>query len=90
MSKLVSMVRCRSTSGELVFTFMPSSAARTQAAASTRPPTSTTQMRQTPTGFSLASWQSTGMSMPASRAASNTVAPAGTVTEWPSMVSVMG
>ena len=62
-----------------VFTSMPSSHGRTQAAAYTRPPTSTAHMRHTPTGSKRASWHSTGISMPASFAASQIVVPSGTV-----------
>ena len=42
--------RLRSSSGVAVLTSMPSSHGRTQAAAKTRPPVSTTHIRQTPTG----------------------------------------
>src|SRR4051812_42823637 len=45
-------------------------------------------MRHTPTGSKRSSWHSTGMSMPACRAAAQMVVPSGTVTARPSMVSV--
>jgi hypothetical protein len=44
------MARLRSTSGVSVFTCMPFSQARTQEAANAGAPTSTTHIRQTPTG----------------------------------------
>ena len=50
ISSSVSMARLRSSSGVEVVTSMPSSHGRTQAAANTRPPMSTTHIRQTPTG----------------------------------------
>jgi hypothetical protein len=50
MSSSVSTARCFSTFAPPVVTSMPSSQGRTQAAARTRPPTSTAHMRQTPTG----------------------------------------
>ena len=46
----VNTARCFSTFVLAVVISIPSSHGRTQAAASTRPPTSTTHMRQTPTG----------------------------------------
>ena len=46
----MSTARLRSISGVDVFTSMPLSHARTQAAASAGAPTSTTHIRQTPTG----------------------------------------
>ena len=69
-----------------VETVIPSSHGRTQAAAKARPPTSTTHIRHTPTGSNRSSWHSTGMSMPASRAAVQMVVPSGTVTARPSIV----
>src|SRR5713226_3910145 len=65
---------------------MPGSTGRTQEAASTRAPVSTTQSRQTPTGVWFCRWQSVGMLMPFIRAASKTLVPAGTRTAWPSRV----
>src|SRR6266849_11165591 len=65
---------------------MPGSTARTQEAARTRAPVSTTQRRQTPTGVWFCKWQSVGMLMPFMRAASKTLVPAGTRTDWPSIV----
>ncbi len=50
ISSSVSTARLRSTSSVAVLTSMPSSHGRTQAAAKTRPPVSTTHIRQTPTG----------------------------------------
>ena len=50
MSSSVSTARLRSISSVSVLTVMPSSHGRTQAAANTRPPVSTTHMRHTPTG----------------------------------------
>src|SRR4051812_45934729 len=67
---------------------MPSSHGRTHEAASTRPPTSTTHMRQTPTGGRRGSWQRTGTSTPAERAASQIVVPSGTAAGRPSIVNV--
>src|SRR5438874_7688870 len=62
---------------------------RMQAAWATRAPlTSTAHTRQTATGESLGSWQSTGMSIPSVRAASQMVVPSGTVIVRSSMVSV--
>ena len=85
----VSMPRQRSTFSVAVRTTMPSSASRTQEAAMTRAPsTSTAHMRHTPTGRSLGSWHSTGISIPACRAASQIVVPPGTVTWRSSMVRV--
>ena len=49
-SSSVRVARLRSTSGVAVLTSMPSSHGRTHAAAYARAPTSTTHMRQTPTG----------------------------------------
>ena len=49
-SSSVSTARLRSISGVAVFTSMPFSQARTQAAANAGAPTSTTHIRQTPTG----------------------------------------
>ena len=87
-SSLVSMARLRSTSGVSVFTCMPFSQARTQEAANAGAPTSTTHIRQTPTGSNRSSWHSTGMSMPAALAACQIVVPSGAVTSRPSIVSV--
>ena len=50
ISSSVSVARLRSSSGVEVVTSIPSSHGRTQAAAKTRPPVSTTHIRQTPTG----------------------------------------
>src|SRR6266481_7853907 len=72
------------TLSELVTTFMPGSTRRTQEAARTRAPVSTTQSRQTPTGVWFCRWQSVGMLMPFMRAASKTLVPADTRTGWPS------
>src|SRR5262249_34837078 len=59
------------------------------AAWATRAPlTSTAHTRQTATGCSRGSWQSTGMAIPDWRAASQIVVPSGTVTVCPSMVRV--
>src|SRR5712691_8207926 len=66
---------------------MPGSTGRTQDAARTRAPVSTTQRRQTPTGVWFCKWQSVGMMMPLMRAASKTLVPAGTRTGWPSRVT---
>src|SRR5262245_7831021 len=66
---------------------MLSSQGRTQLAARTRPPTSTTHMRQTPTGRRRGEWQRAGMAIPSWRAASQIVVPAETVTPWPSIVN---
>src|SRR3989442_3718795 len=67
---------------------MPGSTVRTQAAAKTRAPlTSTVHTRHTPMGVCSCAWQSTGMSMPRVRAASSTVLPEGTSTPRPSMLS---
>src|SRR3954464_9712015 len=86
ISSCVSVPRRCSTSGVTVFTSMPSSHGRTHAAAYTRAPTSTTHMRQTPTGSYRSSWQRTGISMPMSFAACQIVVPSGTVTSRPSIV----
>src|SRR5712692_9494701 len=80
------VLRAPKTFSELVTTFMPGSTGRTQEAARTRAPVSTTQRRQTPTGVWFCRWQSVGMLMPFMRAASKTVVPAGTRTGWPSRV----
>jgi hypothetical protein len=85
----VSVLRQRSTFSEFVCTFMPSVASRTHAAANTRSPTSTTHMRQTPTGRRRGSWQRDGISIPSSLAASHIVVPAGTVTSQPSIVRLI-
>jgi hypothetical protein len=82
-----SVLRVFCTLGALVCTFMPFSAGRTHAAASTRPPTSTTHTRQTPTGVSFCAWHSVGIGIPFIRAASNIVVPGSTATCTPSMVS---
>ena len=50
ISSSVSTARLRSISSVAVLTSMSSSHGRTQAAANTRPPVSTTHIRQTPTG----------------------------------------
>jgi len=55
------VLRAAKTFSEFVTTFMPGSTGRTQEAASTRAPVSTTQSRQTPTGVWLCRWQSVGM-----------------------------
>src|SRR5712692_772491 len=78
------VLRAAKTFSELVTTFMLGSTGRTQEAASTRAPVSTTQSRQTPTGVWFCRWQSVGMLMPFIRAASKTLVPAGTRTAWPS------
>src|SRR6266436_5224292 len=78
------VLRAAKTFSEFVTTFMPGSTGRTQEAASTRAPVSTTQSRQTPTGVWLCRWQSVGMLMPFMRAASKTLVPADTRTGWPS------
>src|SRR5712664_3476598 len=80
------VLRAFKTFSELVTTFMPGSTGRTQAAERTRAPVSTTHRRHTPTGVWLCKWQSVGMLMPFIRAASKTLVPAGTRTDWPSMV----
>src|SRR5690242_11507375 len=67
---------------------MPFSQARTQDAANAGAPTSTTHIRQTPTGSKRSSWHSTGMSIPAALAAAQIVVPSGAVTSRPSIVSV--
>src|SRR6201985_2207229 len=82
------MARLRSTSGVSVLTVMPFSQARTQAAAKTGVPVSTTHIRHTPTGSKRSSWHSTGRSMPAALAACQIVEPSGAVTSRPSIVSV--
>src|ERR1700740_749432 len=64
---------------------MPGSTGRTQDAESTRAPVSTTHNRQTPTGVWLCKWQSVGMAMPFMRAASKTLVPFGTRTDFPSI-----
>src|SRR5260370_1669732 len=74
------------TLSELVTTFMPGSTGRTQEAARTRAPVSTTQSRQTPTGVWFCKWQSVGIETPFMRAASKTLVPSGTRTDWPSSV----
>src|SRR5216683_514801 len=76
--------RAAKTFSELVTTFIPGSTGRTQEAARTRAPVSTTQRRQTPTGVWCCRWQSVGMLTPLMRAASKTVVPAGTRTGCPS------
>src|SRR6267143_2218183 len=81
-----SVLRAPKTFSELVTTFRPGSTGRTQAAVSTRAPVSTTQSRQTPTGVWFCRWQSVGMLTPFIRAASKTLVPAGTRTDWPSIV----
>ena len=88
MSSLVSIARLRSSSGVAVLTCMPFSQARTHDAANAGAPTSTTHIRQTPTGSNRSSWHSTGISMPAAFAACQIVAPSGAVTSRPSIVSV--
>src|SRR5690349_4243185 len=65
---------------------MPGSTGRTHDAEGTRAPVSTTPSRQTPTGVSFCKWQRVGIGIPFSRAASNTLVPAGTCTVRPSMV----
>src|SRR5882762_6372734 len=80
------VLRAFKTFSELVTTFMPASTGRTQEAARTRAPVSTTQRRQTPTGVWFCRWQSVGTLMPFMRAASKTLVPAGTRTSWPSRV----
>src|SRR6266850_2862791 len=80
------VLRAPKTFSELVTTFMPGSTGRTHEAARTRAPVSTTQRRQTPTGVWFCKWQSVGMLMPFMRAASKTLVPAGTRTDWPSIV----
>src|SRR5882762_8936071 len=80
------VLRAFKTFSELVTTFMPGSTGRTQEAARTRAPVSTTQRRQTPTGVWFCRWQSVGIVMPFMRAASKTLVPAGTRTDWPSIV----
>ena len=60
---------------ESVSTDIPSVHSRTHEAVSTRSPTSTTHIRQTPTGCMRCEWQSTGISMPICRAASQIVVP---------------
>src|SRR5689334_12733341 len=65
---------------------MPGSTGRTHEAESTRAPVSTTQRRQTPTGVWLCKWHNVGMLMPFMRAASKTVVPLGTRTDFPSML----
>src|SRR5467141_692339 len=80
------VLRAAKTFSEFVTTFMPGSTGRTQEAASTRAPVSTTQSRQTPTGVWFCRWQSVGMLTPFIRAASKTLVPAGTRTDWPSIV----
>src|SRR5713226_3905523 len=80
------VLRAAKTFSELVTTFMPGSTGRTQEAARTRAPVSTTQRRQTPTGVWFCKWQSVGMLMPFIRAASKTLVPAGTRRDWPSSV----
>src|SRR6267142_285985 len=82
-----SVLRAPKTFSELVTTFMPGSTGRTHEAARTRAPVSTTQRRQTPTGVWFCKWQSVGMLMPFMRAASKTLVPAGTRTDWPSIVT---
>src|SRR6478752_4327365 len=67
---------------------MPFSQARTHDAANAGAPTSTTHIRQTPTGSKRSSWHSTGMSIPAAFAAAQIVVPSGAVTSRPSIVSV--
>ena len=52
------------------------------------PSISTRQRRQEPKLFTMSLAQSFGTAMPASRAARMIDVPSGTVTEWPSMVSV--
>src|SRR5579871_4763133 len=87
------VLRALTTFGELVDTTILFSAGRTQDAVRTRPPASTRQTRQTPTGVSFCWWHNVGMGMPFKRAASKTVVPAGTVTATPSIVrltSLMG
>ena len=88
ISSFVSISRLRSTSGVLVLTCMPFSQARTHEAANAGVPTSTTHIRQTPTGSYRSSWHSTGMSIPAALAACQIVAPSGAVTSRPSIVNV--
>src|SRR6266850_2227788 len=80
------VLRAAKTLPEFVTTFMPGSTGRTQEAARTRAPVSTTQRRQTPTGVWFCKWQSVGMLTPFMRAASKTLVPAGTRTGWPSRV----
>src|SRR5690242_11575822 len=65
---------------------MPGSTGRTQDAESTRAPVSTTHKRHTPTGVWFCRWHNVGIATPFMRAASNTVVPAGTRTDSPSMV----
>src|SRR5215472_14994911 len=64
---------------------MPGSTGRTQDAESTRAPVSTTHRRQTPTGVWFCKWHNVGMLMPFIRAASKTVVPLGTRTDFPSI-----
>ncbi len=89
ISSSVSTRRQRSTLSLRVRTTIPGSARRTQEAASTRAPsTSTTHRRHTPAGASFGSWHRAGTSTPAARAASKSVAPSATRTSRPSMLSV--
>ena len=87
-SSSASVRRARCTPSVAVATTIPSSAGRTQAAASTRAfLTSTVHTRHTPTGVWCWAWHRVGMSMPTPRAASKMVVPAGTVVSRPSIVS---
>jgi hypothetical protein len=89
ISSSIKVRRAERTLSELVETFIPSSAGRTQLAVRTRPPASTTHTRHTPAGVSFCWWHSVGIAIPFMRAASNTVVPAGTETGLESMVSRM-
>ena len=74
------------TRSESVRTFMPSSAFREHAGASTRAPSSsTTHTRHTFSGVRFSRKHSVGVSMPRRRAASRIVPPSGTVTFLPSI-----
>ena len=60
-----------------VFTVMSASTGECRKRHKRAAPTSTTQTRHTPTGFSFCWWHSVGMGMPLMRAASKMVVPAG-------------
>ena len=79
----------RQTLGVWVRTFMPGSTGVVQeAGCRLRPSISTRQRRQEPKASSVSVAQSFGILMPDSIAARMTEVPAGTVTAWPSIVSV--
>jgi hypothetical protein len=73
--------RASMTRGDCVRTIIPASTAREQLGASTRAPsTSTTQRRQTLTGFSVSRKHNVGIERPIDAHADRIVVPIGTVT----------